>query len=346
MEKTAPRFTLASLAKLLNGLPEGPSDTPIKRPVSAGDDDPFGVTFAENEDYLLTAEESQVGVVLVSKDIRSSSKPLIRVEHPRVAFGMVLGLFTQEMPLAEGIHPTAVVSPNAKVSADARIGPYAVVEQGAEVGPNCRVYPFSYVGANCVLEDGCVLHPHVVLYQDVHLGANTIIHSGAVIGSDGFGYVWNGKKRLKVPQVGAVEVGSDVEIGANTTIDRATAGDTSIGDGAKIDNLVQIAHNVKVGSHGIIAAQSGISGSTKVGDRVVMGGNVGTSDHVDITDDVVLGGRSSVDRDITEPGVYFGTPARPGAEAKRSMVISTKLPQLLTRIRELEKKVEKLEKKS
>ena len=344
MEKTAPRFTLAQLAQLLNGLPEGPPNTPIKRPVSAGDNDPLGITFAENEDYLSVAENSAVGVVLVDKDMRPSTKALIRVDHPRLAFGMVLGLFREEMPLAEGTHSTAVISPTANVAASARIGPYAVVEEGAEIGPNCRVYPFTYVGANCVLEDGCVLHPHVVLYQDVHLGANTIIHSGAIVGSDGFGYVWNGKKRLKVPQVGAVEVGADVEIGANTTIDRATAGDTSIGDGAKIDNLVQIAHNVKVGSHGIIAAQSGISGSTKVGDRVVMGGNVGTSDHVNIADDVFLGGRSSVDRDISEPGGYFGTPARPGAEAKRSMVISTKLPQLLTRIRELEKKVEELEK--
>jgi UDP-3-O-[3-hydroxymyristoyl] glucosamine N-acyltransferase len=183
----------------------------------------------------------------------------------------------------------------------------------------------------------------VVLYRDVSVGANSIIHSGAVLGADGFGYVWTGKERMKVPQVGRVVVDADAEIGANTTIDRATAGATTIGEGVKLDNLVQIGHNVSIGDHSVIAAQSGISGSTNVGKRVVMGGNVGTNDHISIADDVVLGGRSGVDRDIKEAGLYFGTPARPGAEAKRSMLIIPKLPDLLSRIRALEKKVKELE---
>jgi UDP-3-O-[3-hydroxymyristoyl] glucosamine N-acyltransferase len=183
-----------------------------------------------------------------------------------------------------------------------------------------------------------------VLYRDVRVGARSVIHSGAVIGADGFGFVWDGSKRLKVPQVGSVRIGDDVEVGANTCIDRATAGETVIEDGVKLDNIVQIGHNVRVGEHSAIAGMSGISGSTKIGKRVLMGGGVGTRDHVTIGDDVALGGRSNVGGDITEPGEYLGTPAAPAREAVRAMLTIHKLPELVSRIRQLEKRLAELEK--
>jgi UDP-3-O-[3-hydroxymyristoyl] glucosamine N-acyltransferase len=344
MEKSSPRYTLSSLAELLGGTADGPQDKPLDQPVPAGDCDPLGVTFAENDKYLALAESTEIGAIIVGKDMRSSEKALIRVESPRMAFGMLLAMSERHMSIEPDIHPTAVVSPSASVHPTACIGAFVVVQPGVRIDRGAKIFPFAFIGDDCEIGKNAVLYPHVVLYRDVSIGANSVIHSGVVLGADGFGYVWTGKERMKVPQVGRVAIGADAEIGANTTIDRATAGATTVGDGVKLDNLVQIGHNVSIGDHSVIAAQSGISGSTNVGKRVVMGGNVGTNDHINIADDVVLGGRSGVDRDIKEAGLYFGTPARPGGEAKRSMLIIPKLPELLSRLRALEKKVKDLEK--
>ena len=343
MEKSSPRYTLSSLAQLLGGTSEGPENKPLDQPVPAGDCDPLGITFAENDKYLALAESSDIGAIIVGKDMRTSDKALIRVESPRMAFGMLLSMSERHMSIEPGVHPTAVVAPSASVHPAACVGAYVVIQAGVKIERGAKIFPFAFVGDECEIGKNAILYPHVVLYRDVSVGANSIIHSGAVLGADGFGYVWTGKERMKVPQGGRVVVDADAEIGANTTIDRATAGATTIGEGVKLDNLVQIGHNVSIGDHSVIAAQSGISGSTNVGKRVVMGGNVGTNDHISIADDVVLGGRSGVDRDIKEAGLYFGTPARPGAEAKRSMLIIPKLPDLLSSIRALEKKVKELE---
>lgn len=342
MEEVAPRFTLGSLAQILGGQAHGPLDKGLERPTSAGQEDPFGVTFAESEKYLKLAESKEIGAILVSHEMRDSRCALIRVDSPKRAFAHLLAICRREQSLDPGIHPTAIIDLSADVDLSASIGPYSVISRNAVIGPNARIFPFCFVGDRCHLAEGVTLYPHVILYQDVKLGRFTVVHSGSVLGSEGFGYVWDGEKRSKIPQVGSVEVGDNVELGANITVDRATAGTTNIGTGTKLDNLVQVAHNVSIGEHCVIAAQSGISGSTTLGDRVVMGGNVGTNDHVHIGDDVILGGRSSVDRDINEPGAYFGTPARPLGEAKRSMVLTTKLPELLARIRELERQVEEL----
>lgn len=343
MEKDGARYTLSSLAALLGGVADGQPNTILDGPVSAGDDDPLGVCFAESEKYLECAEGSGVGAIIVSKSCRASTKPLIRVEHPRLAFGHLLALSKRSMQVDTGIHPGAIVDAEAKVDPSAAVGAYVVIQSGAEIGARAKLFPFSFVGENSKVGEECVLYPHAVLYRDVVLGKRVVVHGGAVIGADGFGYVWDGKARLKVPQVGSVEVGDDVEIGANTTIDRATAGVTRIGKGTKLDNLVQVAHNVSIGSDGVIAAQTGISGSATIGDRVVIAGDVGIVDHVNITDDVTLGGRSAVDRDIDEPGGYLGVPARPVAEAKRAMLIAANLPELLSRVRTLEEKVRGLE---
>ncbi len=345
MEKYVQSWTLAELALAFGGELVGSGDIVIERPAPAGSNDPRGLTFAGDDSYLAKAEASGIAAILVKLDSSLSSKPGIRVKDPRGTFARFLHMCARPLPLEAGIHPTAVVSPLASVSPSASIGPFAVVEQHAVVGDGCRVFPFVYVGENCRLGSGVVLHPHVVLYQDVKVGDRSVIHSGSVLGADGFGYVWDGKTRVKVPQVGSVTIGADVEIGALTTIDRATAGETTIGDGTKIDNLVQIAHNNSVGEHSVIASQTGIGGSSEIGDRVVMAGQTAIADHMEIGNDVTLIGRAGVTKNISEPGVYFGYPARPYAEGAKVLMSSGKLPDMLSRLRDLEKRISQLEKK-
>jgi UDP-3-O-[3-hydroxymyristoyl] glucosamine N-acyltransferase len=196
------------------------------------------------------------------------------------------------------------------------------------------------VGENCVLGAGTTIYPHAVLYQDVKLGERCVVHAGAVIGADGFGYAWDGHKQRKVPQIGGVSIGDDVEIGANTCIDRATCGETVLGDDTKIDNLVQLGHNVAIGSHTVIAAMSGVGGSTKLGDNVTIAGHNAISDHIEIGDGVVLGGRSAAFQDLTEPGQYLGFPPYPVATTMRILALQGKLPELFRRIKQLEDELE------
>lgn len=336
MEKKPPPWTLGELAQMLNGDLHGPEDMLIVAPINSGGDNAAGIAFAEDDKHLLEGEQSGVGALLIPRGT-TSAKPFIAVDAPRLAFGALLHLTARGLPINQGIHPTAVIDSSAKVDPSASIGPFVVIERNAEVGPNTRIYPFCYVGEGCAIGHGCTIYPHVVMYQDVYVGDKTVIHASTILGADGFGFFWDGEKRVKVPQVGTVRVGSSVEIGVLTAVDRATAGETSIGEGTKIDNLVQIAHNVSIGDHTVIAALAGISGSSKIGNRVVMGGSVDLSDHVSVGDDITLGGRTGVTQDLTEPGTYFGLPARPIGEALRSLMLVTKLPELVQRVRKLEK---------
>lgn len=346
MEKDVQGWSLGELAELFGGELAGPADLRILRPVPADTEpDPHGLTFAENGNYLKLAEEGGAAAILVPKDAEVT-KPAIRVDRPREAFGRLLGMCHRPLPIEANVHPTAVVSAEAHVDPTASIGPYAVIERGAKVGAGCRVFPFCYVGENCELGEGTILHPHAVLVQDIVLGARCLVHPGAVLGADGFGFVWDGKRRVKVPQVGRVVLGDDVEVGANTAIDRATAGNTEVGAGTKLDNLVQIGHNTKIGEHTVIASLAGISGSTRIGNRVTIAGQVATSDHVSVADDITLAGRTGVTGDLKEPGAYFGLPARPLGEAMRTMVLVTKLQDLFDRVRALERKLKQNEKEA
>jgi UDP-3-O-[3-hydroxymyristoyl] glucosamine N-acyltransferase len=332
-------LTLGEIAQLVNGRLRGPADVLISGPVSSGSKNEGGIAFAETAEYLAKAEDSGAAALLLPLDIESASKPFIQVENPRAAFMVLLKHAERPLPLAPGIHPTAVVHPSAEVHPSARVGPYAVIEVGARIGEDCRIYPFAYIGEDCELADDCVVFPHAVLYQNVSLGRGTIIHAGAVLGADGFGYVWDGEKRIKVPQIGSVVLGENCEVGALTAIDRGTVDATEIGDGTKLDNLVQVAHNVRIGKHGAVAAQVGLAGSATLGDRVMMAGQSGVGDHVTIVSDVAVAARGAAIQDITEPGEYIGTPARPSAEGKRSMLLFFKLPELFARLRKLERRL-------
>lgn len=339
METKTARWTLGEIASLLQGDLSGPADLPIDRPVPADMNEPMGIAFAESEKYLDRAELSSVGALLLNRDIRATTKPSIRVDDPRTAFFMLLKMSEKSLPAEVGIHPTAVVSPDAFVDPTASVGAFVVLEKGSSVGPGAQVFPFCYVGENCKIGAKTILYPRVTLYQDVTIGEETILHSGVVVGADGFGFIWDGRKRLKVPQVGSVVLGDQIEIGANTTIDRATVGETSIGSGTKIDNLVQVAHNDQIGEHVVIAGCTAVAGSVRIGDRCVIGGMVGFRDHVEIGDDVSVAAMSGIEKDLEGPGQYFGVPALPVMEAMRIYKLHQRLPELLSRIRDLEKKV-------
>jgi UDP-3-O-[3-hydroxymyristoyl] glucosamine N-acyltransferase len=341
METKAPRWTLALLAEALGGDLTGPGDMPIARPVSAQTPDPLGIAFAETEEYLVIAENSAVGALIIGRNDRATSKPAIRVDRPREAFFKLLHLAQRERQVVPGIHETAIVSPRATVHESAAVGAYVVIEDDAFVGPGASVMPFCFVGPGCSIGSNSLIHPRVTLVQDVKIGESCTIHPGVVLGADGFGFVWDGARRIKVPQVGGVVIGNHVEIGANTTIDRATAGSTTIGDGTKLDNLIQVAHNCHIGQHTVIAAQSGIAGSSSIGDRCELGGMTGLKDHIRVGNDIQIGGMSGLEKDLSEPGAYIGRPALPIMDGLRVLKAFAKLPDILSRLRALEKKADK-----
>ncbi len=343
MENSAAGWTLGELAEILGGRVDGDPTVRITGPGGLDSADPGTLAFAESESYLRRVSDSQVGAVLVPLDSPPAGKPAIHVERPRVAFTRFLEMCRRELPLEAGVHPMAVIDPSAKIDPEARIGAYAVVERGASVARSARIYPFAYVGEDCEIGEGAVLYPHAVLYRDVSIGARTVIHSGAVLGADGFGFTWNGQRQVKVPQVGGVRIGPDAEIGGCTTVDRAMMGETVIGQGTKIDNLVQIGHNSRVGEHTVIAGQAGISGSTTIGDRCTLAGQTATVDHIKIGNDIILTGRAAASKDLTEPGAYRGAPAVPYAEELRMEAAYRRLPDLLKRVRDLERRLADLE---
>ena len=309
METSTRAWTLGQLAEILRGELNGPADRMILRPVPAGTEDEHGITFAGSPEYMAKALQANVGAILVSRGTEPQATATITVDHPKAAFGHVLAMYQRPLPIETGVHHSAVVSPSATISETASVGAFAVIEAGAVIGDGAKVYAFAYIGENCKVGSKAIIFPHAVLYQDVEVGERSIVHAGTVIGADGFGYMWNSERRdyrMKIPQVGGVTIGSNVEIGALTTIDRATAGNSTIADGTKIDNQVQVGHNCSIGSHTVIAAHVGISGSTSIGNRVDIGGQVGVADHVVSGDDVILAGRAGAFQ--TDHGPHSQTP--------------------------------------
>lgn len=335
-------WTLGRLGELLGGEVRGPADLILERPVPAGSDDPRGITFAESPKYLAVVLGSSVGAVLVERTAETFDKPALLVDSPRLAFFQLLHMSDRPPHLSVGVHPSAMVDGTAEVSHMAHVGAFAVIDELAVVEGGAYVFPTAYVGPRCHIAPRAKIMPGAVLVQDVHVASGAVIHSGAVLGADGFGFVWDGKKQVKVPQVGLVTIGPDAEIGANSTVDRATCGETSIGEDVKIDNLVQVGHNSRVGAHTILAGQVGLSGSVTVGERVVAGGQVAVADHVTIGDDIQLAGRTGLMSDLLEPGEYFGVPPIPVKQAMRQMALIRKLPELMDRIKSLEAEVERL----
>lgn len=297
------------------------------------------LTFAETDAYFVAAEASAASAILVAGDRKSATKTLIRVRNARVAFAKVLPLFFGEPVLEGQRHPTAVIPNSSSVDETAYIGPHCVIGEHCTIGPRAALLGGNHLGDHCIVGADTKLFPNVVLYARTHVGQRVRLHAGCVIGSDGFGYVFDAGAHQKVLQVGHVIIGDDVELGANTTVDRGAIGATVIGKGTKVDNLVQIAHNVHIGEHGIIVAQAGIAGSTKLGNYVVLGGQVGLAGHLKLGNQVTVAAQSGVMHDIPDGEKWLGSPAQPDRTTKRQWLALHQLPELLRRVKELEKQL-------
>jgi UDP-3-O-[3-hydroxymyristoyl] glucosamine N-acyltransferase len=330
-------FTAAQIAKELDGEVVGDGATPLSGFAPATTAREGDLTFAENETFFHKAEESAASAILIDGPYAPGRKVLIRVANARIAFARVLPLFFPEPVLAPGVHGSAVVAASARVDATAHVGPGCVIGENVTIGPQAILRGGNHVGEQCVIGAQTQLFPNVVLYPQTQLGRRVRIHAGAVIGADGFGYVFDGGIHRKVAQVGQVIIQDDVEIGANVTIDRGALGPTIIGKGTKIDNLVQIAHNVTIGEHCLVVAQVGIAGSTKVGSYTTLAGQVGLAGHLKIGNKVIVAAQSGVMTDIPDGGKWLGAPAQPDRQAKRQMIALQHLPELMRRVAELER---------
>jgi len=302
------------------------------------------VTFVAHPRYLLELEASRASAVILKEGVPASSKPTLLASNPYLAFVRALHLFYPPERPTPGVHPSTILGPGVRLAEGVSIGPLSYIEEGVVIGPRSAVGPQVYIGRGSSMGADCHVYPQVMIREGVEIGDRVILHSGAVIGSDGFGYLRDQSGvRVKVPQVGRVILEDDVEIGANVTIDRATLGTTRLKRGTKIDNLVQIAHNVTVGADTVIAALTGISGSTKIGDRVTLAGQVGIVDHVTIGDDVTVGAQSGVTKDIPSGAVILGSPAMPHLEFKRGVAAVNQFPRLLKQLHAIEARLSALE---
>ena len=302
--------------------------------------------------YRADAEASRAGVLLTTAALAGQlpgreegpARSLLLVDDVSFALSRVLSWLHPEPEYRPGVAPTARVDPSAEVDPSAWIGPYVVIGAGSRIGARAAIHPFVAIGRDCAVGEGTVLHPHAVLYDGSEIGAGSIVHAGAVIGSDGFGYATHAGVHHKVPQVGRTVVEAEVEIGANTTLDRATLGETRIGRGTKVDNLVQVGHNVKVGERSILCGQAGIAGSTELGRYVVLAGQVGVSGHLEVADGTQVAAKSAVLRSAEEKGKQIGgIPAVPIAEWRRQAAATARLPEALRRQNDLMRRVERLE---
>jgi UDP-3-O-[3-hydroxymyristoyl] glucosamine N-acyltransferase len=335
-------LTLAELAASVGAdIPDDCGNIPISGPSSLDEARDGEISFFGHPRYAADLRTTRAAAVLVPKDFNGETPAVcVRVENPSAAFTQITQQFIP-VPVSPppGVHPSAWVAPDARVAADASIQAQAVVESGADVGPRTVIGAGAFVGRAAKIGADCHLHPHAVVRENCILGDRVILHSGTVIGADGFGYDTKDGRHHKIPQIGNVVVGNDVEIGANTTVDRARFGRTVIGEGTKIDNLVMIAHNVVIGKHCIICAQVGISGSTKVGNYVVLAGQAGLVGHITIGDGAIVGAQTGVSNDLEPKAIVVGSPPRPIGEWKRSIVRVDRLPQLYDRVKKLEAKL-------
>lgn len=346
MREYRPR-TVAEIAEAVQGSVHGDPSTVICGIASIEEAKSGDIIFAENHRFLENARASMATAILAPQNAITSgdSKVWIGVENPRLAFVRLLDLFAPEQLAPRGVHATAVLGEGVTYGENISIGAQAVLGNNVRLGNDVTIHPLCYVGDDVEIGDGSVLYPNVTVLRGTHLGSRVVLHSGAVLGADGFGFLMVGGRHEKVPQIGTVIVEDDVEIGANSTIDRAKTGATRIGEGTKIDNLVHIAHNCQIGKHCLIVAQVGIAGSTTVGDYSVFAGQSGAADHAKIGARSVIAGRGGVIGEIPEGSFVSGFPARPHKEVLRAQAAQNKLPDLLKKMRALEKRLESLEKK-
>ena len=332
-------YTALQIADLIGGTVIGDGSTTLTGFAPAGTARPGDLTFAENDVFFARADQSAASAVLVDAPFESKSKALIKVPNARIGFARAMGLFFPEQKFPPGIHESSVIDPTAEIDPSAHVGPLCVVGAGVRIAARVVLQGGNHIGGNSEIGEDCCIYPNAILYPATQVGRRVRIHAGSVIGSDGFGYVLDSGHHRKVPQVGSVVIHDDVEIGANVTIDRGALGATVIGKGTKVDNLVQIAHNVIIGEHSLVVAQTGIAGSTRLGNYVTVAGQVGIAGHLKIADRVTIAAQSGVMHDIPAGQKWFGSPAMPDRRMKRQLVAAQQLPDLLRRVAELERRL-------
>jgi UDP-3-O-[3-hydroxymyristoyl] glucosamine N-acyltransferase len=333
MERTA-----REMAEYLGAELEGNPELRISGCASVANAKTGDLVFVDLPKQLDAAAKCAAGCVVLAAGTEMAGKTVLRAKNPRLAFARAIAWMIPREVIAKGIHPTAVVANSAKLGAGVGVGAYAVIEDGAEIGAGSEIGAHCFVGSGARMGAGCRIYPRVTIAGCVRLGARVVIHSGAVIGSDGFGFVLTETGFEKFPQIGSVEIADDVEIGANTTIDRGALDATRIGRGVKIDNLVQIGHNCEIGEHTVISAQTGLAGSSYIGRNVMLGGQVGIAGHGRIEDGAQLAPKSGVaaGKVIHAGTIMFGAPARPLHKAKEINALMGRLPELAKRVRRLE----------
>jgi UDP-3-O-[3-hydroxymyristoyl] glucosamine N-acyltransferase len=339
--------SLKDIASLVKGTVIGNENLIINCLSPIDEIKPDSLIFADGTDHLTQAEQSKAAAVLVSNSVTTLNKPLIQVENPFHAFITLLKHFYPTPAPTPGIHPTAVIDPSVKLGNDVAIGPYVTIDANGIIGDNCVIKSHVHIGHQVEIAANTTIHPHVTIYDYAKIGKDVTIHASSVIGSDGFGYTAENGQHIKIPHVGRVVIEDHVEIGASTIIDRATIGDTVIGEGTKIDNLVQVAHSVKLGQHNILCAFTGIAGSTQSGNHVIFAAGVGVSDHVRIDDEVILGARAGVPpkKHLKKGLIYLGSPARPREKAIEHEMSTTRIPLMRKQLKKLSDDVQTLKEK-
>lgn len=337
--------TLKEIAVLIDGEIVGDENTVVTGVCGIKEAQQGDLTFVANSRYLSLMNHTKASAIITSKDVRSAPKPIVRTDNPSIAFAKMVSLLApNEVKRPKGIHPSAVIGDRVRLGRNVAIQPYVVIEDNVEIKDNTILYAGAYVGHHTKIGKDCVIYPYVIIRERVSIGDRVIIHGGTVIGSDGFGFSTVKGVHHRIPQIGNVIIEDDVEIGANVTIDRARFDKTLIRKGTKIDNLVQIAHNVVIGENSIIVAQSGISGSTTIGNNVTLAGQSGVIGHITIGDNVVVAAQAGVTKSIPSNTCVSGYPAKPHALAKRINACFQNLPELYKRVKDLEEELGKLKK--
>lgn len=337
--------TVQELARILGGTVIGDGAAVIEDVKGLAEAGTTDITFAVHP-YTEYVPQVHAGAVIVSEEVPAGGNTLVVVENPRLAFSQLLVLFHPRQSIAPGVHPTAVIDDSAVIGKNEAIMAYAVIGKNVELGNDCTIYPYVYIGDNVKIGDGTTIFPGAVIHENCILGKNNVIRAHAVIGGEGFGFATKDGKHTRIPQIGNVVIGDDVEIGACTCLDNATLGSTKVARGTKIDNLVHLGHNVEIGEDCFIIAQSGIAGSTKAGNHVIFAGQTGCTGHVTIGDNAVFAGKSGIIGNIKGNQTYAGFPARPHIEWSRTQVYIKRLPEMAKTIKALEQKIAELEKKT
>ncbi|TAM80091.1 MAG: UDP-3-O-(3-hydroxymyristoyl)glucosamine N-acyltransferase [Acidobacteria bacterium] len=328
---------VSEIARLVGGEANGEKEKNITGVAALDSATEQDLAFADGGPALRQAADSRAGCILVPEGTSVAGRTTIAVRNLRLAFIRAAEALQPPPKAPHGIHPTALIAADAHLGLEVSVGPYCVIESGARVGAGSRLGAGVYVGEGVALGARCILHPRVSIYPGVQVGDRVVLHAGVVLGSEGFGYLFAEGRQQKFPQLGGLVIENDVEIGANTTVDRGSLGTTRIGEGTKIDNLVQVAHNVRIGRHAVIAAQTGISGSAEIGDFVTLAGQVGVADHVRIEDGAVIGAQAGIPtgKAVRKGSVMWGTPARPLSEFKKMYAHLSRLPALAQKVKEL-----------